>query len=107
MDKGSNSDNWTDNSGSAMFTYSIQKGIEMGLLDSREFALVVKRGYAGIVANAQINSAGLVDIYSACQGLGVQADYSDYINYPKSVNANEAVAGFLWATALIEKPGST
>ena len=106
VDKGSNPDNWTDNSGSAMFTYSIQKGIEMGLLDSREFALVVKRGYAGIVANAQINNAGLLDIYSACQGLGVQANYSDYINFPKSVNANEAVAGFLWATALIEKPGS-
>jgi hypothetical protein len=25
-------------------------------------------------------------------------------SYPKSVNGNEAVAGFLWATAIVEKP---
>jgi hypothetical protein len=48
-----------------------------------------------------------VNIYSACEGLCVQASYADYINYPKAVNANEAVAGFLWATAIVEKPRSS
>ncbi|MGP8080719.1 MAG: glycoside hydrolase family 105 protein [Dehalococcoidales bacterium] len=105
VDKGDRPDNWTDNSGSAMFTYSLQKGIEMGLLDARIYTPVVAHGYQGILGNAKINSDGLVDIYSACEGLGVQAGYSDYINYPRSVNANEAVAGFLWATAIVEKPG--
>jgi hypothetical protein len=65
---------------------------------------VVSKGYQGIVANAKINEQGLVDIYSACEGLCVQASYADYINYPKAVNGNEAVAGFLWATAIVEKP---
>jgi hypothetical protein len=60
---------------------------------------VVSRGYKGIVENAKINEQGLVDIYSACEGLCVQANYDAYINYPKSVNGNEAVAGFLWAMA--------
>lgn len=104
VDKGDRPDNWTDNSGSAMFTYAIAKGIELGLLDKNEYAPVVKNGYRGITENAKINDRGLLDIYSACDGVGVQSNYDRYINFKKSVNAKEAVAGFLWATALVEKP---
>jgi len=43
---------------------------------------------------------------SACEGLCVQASYDAYIHYPKAVNGNEAVAGFLWATAIVEKPAA-
>jgi rhamnogalacturonyl hydrolase YesR len=107
VDKGGRVDNWTDTSGSAMFTYSIQRGIELGLLKKAEYATVVSKGYKGILANARIDNEGLVNIYSACEGLCVQASYADYINYPKAVNANEAVAGFLWATAIVEKPRSS
>ena len=103
VDKGDRPDNWTDNSGSAMFTYAIARGIELGLLDQNEYALVVKNGYRGITENARINENGLVDIYSACDGVGVQYNYDRYINFKKSVNAKEAVAGFLWATTIVEK----
>ena len=103
VDKGGRPDNWTDNSGSAMFTYALARGIELGLLDKAEYEPVVQRGYRGIIANAKINEQGLVDIYSACDGVGVQVDYEHYINYKKSVNAKEAVAGFLWATTIVEK----
>jgi rhamnogalacturonyl hydrolase YesR len=106
VDKGDRADNWTDNSGSAMFTYSIERGIELGLLPQAEYGPVVSKGYKGIVENARINEQGLVDIYSACEGLCVQASYDAYINYPKAVNGNEAVAGFLWATAIVEKPAA-
>ena len=104
VDKGDRPDNWTDTSGSAMFTYTIQKGIEIGLLDKAEYAPVVTQGYQGIIGNAKINDKGLVDIYSACDGVGVQVSYDRYINYKKSINAKEAVAGFLWATAIVERP---
>ncbi len=30
--------------------------------------------------------------------------YDVYINYPKHVNAKEAVGAVLWATAIVEKP---
>ena len=103
VDKGGQPDNWTDNSGSAMFTYTIARGIELGLLDKKEYQPVVDAGYRGIIGNAKINDKGLLDIYSACDGVGVQVDYAHYINYRKSVNAKEAVAGFLWATAIVEK----
>ena len=103
VDKGDRPDNWTDNSGSAMFTYALAKGIELGLLDQNEYAPVVKHGYRGITENAKINDQGLVDIYSACDGVGVQVSYDRYIHFKKSVNAKEAVAGFLWATTIVEK----
>jgi rhamnogalacturonyl hydrolase YesR len=104
VDKGDRPDNWTDTSASTMFTYTIQKGIELGLIGKKEYAPVVEKGYKGIVENARINGKGLVDIYSACDGLGVQASYDRYINYRKMINAKEAVAGFLWATAIVERP---
>jgi len=104
VDKGGRPDNWTDNSGSAMFTYTLQKGIELGLLDKKEYAPVVSNGYRGITGNAKINARGLVDIYSACDGVGVQKNYDAYINFKQKINAKEAVAGFLWATAIVERP---
>ncbi len=104
VDKGDRADNWTDNSGSAMFTYALARGIELGLLEKSAYSQVVKNGYRGIVENARINEQGLVDIYSACDGLGVQSNYDRYIHFKQSVNAKEAVAGFLWATTIVEKP---
>jgi unsaturated rhamnogalacturonyl hydrolase len=104
VDKENEPGNWTDTSGSAMFVYALQQGIDSGLLNAREFGPTVQKGYAGITAAAAINERGLVDIFNACDGLGVQRDYDHYIHYKKSVNAKEAVAGFLWATAVVEFP---
>ncbi len=106
VDKGARPDNWIDNSGSAMFTYALQRGIDLGLLNSKEYAPVVAQGYRAITANAKIDEKGLVDIFSACDGLRVQANYGDYVHCRKSVNAKEAVAGFLWATTIVEKPAA-
>jgi rhamnogalacturonyl hydrolase YesR len=104
VDKQNQPGNWIDTSGSAMFTYSLERGIELGLLDRKQYAPVVANGYRSITHNAQINSDGLVDIVSACDGVCVQASYADYVNCKQKVNAKEAVGGFLWATAIVEKP---
>jgi rhamnogalacturonyl hydrolase YesR len=105
VDKPGGKVNFIDTSGSAMFTYSIERGIELGILDRKEYAPVVAAGYRAITNNARIDSDGLVDIVNACDGVGVQNSYADYVNFKRSVNAKEAVGGFLWATAIIEKPG--
>jgi rhamnogalacturonyl hydrolase YesR len=106
VDKGDRPDNWIDSSGSAMFTYALQRGIDLGLLKSEDYAPVVARGYKAITNQAKINEQGLVDIYNACDGVCVQASYADYVHCAKRVNAKEAVAGFLWATAIVEKPAA-
>ena len=105
VDKGDRPDNWHDTSGSAMFVYTIQRAIDLGYISRRTYAPVVRKGYAGILSKAVVRDDGLVDVYDACNGLGVQRSYADYVNFPKSVNAQEAVAGFLWATTSVEKPG--
>ena len=107
VDKGDRPDNWTDTSGSAMFTYLLQKGIDLGVLNRTEYAPVVAKAYRGITSFARVNDEGLVDIYGACDGVCVQADYAAYINYPRRINAKEAVGAFLWATALVEKPAAS
>jgi rhamnogalacturonyl hydrolase YesR len=103
VDKPAQAGNWIDTSGTAMFTYAIERGIDLGLLDRSHYKPVVVNGYRAITANAIINKQGLVDIHSACDGLCVQASYSDYVNCTRSLNAKEAVAGFLWATTLFER----
>ena len=105
VDRGDRGDNWNDTSGSAMFVYSIQKAVELGIASGEEFAPAAAKGWNGLKAKAKINDAGLVDIYDACDGLCVKADYDTYINYPKKTNAKEAVAAFLWAAAIMEKDG--
>ncbi len=105
VDKGDRSDNWIDTSGTAMFTYALQRGIEIGLLNVAAYGPVVRRGYQCIVGNAAIDDNGLVDVESACDGLCVQQSYDAYIRAPRVTNAKEAVAGFLWATSIVEKPG--
>ena len=47
---------------------------------------------------------GLIDVHDACDGLGVQKSYADYVHYPRRINAKEAMGSFLWATVAIEKP---
>ena len=73
-------------------------------MSAESYGPVVQRGYAGIVCKAVITEEGLIDIYDACDGVCVQRSYADYVNYPKQVNAKEAVGSFLWATATVEKP---
>ncbi len=105
VDKQDQPGNWIDSSGTAMFTYTLERGIELGLLDKAEYAPVVEKGYRAITDLMKVNAEGLIDVYSASDGLGVQPSYEAYINNPKrAVNAKEAVAGILWATALIERP---
>jgi rhamnogalacturonyl hydrolase YesR len=104
VDKGNLPDNWCDTSGSAMFVYTIAKAVELGLADADVYLPVAQKGYAGMIAKAKINDQRLLDLYDACDGLCVQKNYADYINYEKTVNAKEAVGAFLWATVIMEKP---
>jgi unsaturated rhamnogalacturonyl hydrolase len=102
VDKGNLPDNWTDVSGSSMFTYALQRGINLKLLDKKTFTPVVKAGYAGITNAVRINEKGLVEVLPTGDGVTVKKDYATYVSVPKVLNAKEAVAGFLWATAIVE-----
>ena len=102
-DKPNTPGNWPEVSGSAMFVYAIQQGINLGLISNKDYKKVVEKGYNFITSHAKINKDGLVEIYEACDGLGVQESYDKYIHYKKSLNAKEAYVGFAWATEIVER----
>jgi rhamnogalacturonyl hydrolase YesR len=57
-----------------MFTYVLQRGVEIGLLKEAEYAPVAAHGYQCIVDNATIDANGLIDVHSACDCLCVPAE---------------------------------
>lgn len=104
VDRGDRSDNWHDSSGSAMFVYAIRRAIQLGCVDADRYGQVAARGYAGLRTKVGPGADGRLDVHDACEGVCVQDSYEAYINYPKKVNAREAVGGVLWAATIMEGP---
>lgn len=103
VDKKENPLNFIDPSGTAMFVYSVQRGIDLGLLDALEFAPVAERGYRCLFPFVRVNDRGLLDVTGACDGVTVKPDFYSYVTLNKVPNAKEAVAGILWAAVIMEK----
>ena len=97
VDRTDDVDNWCDTSGSAMFLYTWKWAADKGMVQEETAEPVLRKGYEGLLARIVPGEGGLPDVHTACQGLCVQNCYEDYIHYPKTVNAQEAVCGCLWA----------
>lgn len=103
VDKGSNPLNFIDPSGTGMFVYSIQRGIDLGLLKEKEYGPVAKRGYEALFPFVRVNKNGLLDVIGACDGVSIKKDFVTYVTIDKILNAKEAVGGVLWAAVIMEK----
>lgn len=103
VDKGTNPLNFIDPSGTAMFVYAIQRGIDLGLLKEKEYASVARRGYKSLHPFVRVNDQGLLDVVGACDGVTIKKDFVTYVTVNKILNAKEAVAGVLWAAVIMEK----
>jgi len=104
VDKGEEPGNWIDPSGIAMFVYSLQRGVELGLLDAREYGSVIDNGYKSLLTFVRVNDRGLVDVDGGGDGISVKKDFASYVGVSRVLNAKEAVGGLLWAAAIMEKP---
>ena len=103
VDKGRFRHNFHDTSGSAMFLYTIQKALLLGLVEKKPaYCHAVEMGFSGIKTKYLIDPEGNVNIYDACNGLCVQLNYDAYVEYVRNVNCQEAVAAVLWATGIME-----
>jgi len=103
VDKPDGKDNWTDTSGSAMFTYAYAEAARILPERTRQYRETAEKGIRGVYTRAVTNERGLVDILKACDGLCVQLCYEDYVYYKQVVNAKEAVAAVLWAAETMER----
>ena len=93
--------NWHDTSGTAMFLYTFQKAKLKGYI-GHEYDRVIARAYEGMKTKCLIDPDGNVNVWDACDGLGVQLCYDHYIHFLKNLNAKEAVAAVLWAATAVE-----
>ena len=104
VDKGMESGNWHETSGSGMFTYAIQRAIELGLIAETSYKDTVLKGYYGLLSKAKISlNDGLIDLYDANNGLGIQKDYEMYVTRPRKMNGQEVISSFLWGTWIVEQ----
>lgn len=104
VDKGNERGNWHETSGSAMFVYALQRAIELGIISEASYKEVVINGYYGLLSKAKISiQDGLIDLYDANNGLGIQKDYEAYVTRPKKMNGQEVISSFLWATWIVEE----
>lgn len=103
VDKGTNPLNFIDPSGTAMFVYSIRRGIDLKLLAEKDYGQVARRGYEALFPFVRVNDRGLLDVIGACDGVTIKKDFVTYVTLDKVLNAKEAVAGVLWAAVIMEK----
>lgn len=103
VDKPNNPLNFIVPSGTGMFTYSIKRGIDLGLLKEKDYKDVAARGYECLKPFVYVNRNGLLDVIGACDGVTIKKDFVTYVTLDKVLNAKEAVAGVLWAAEIMEK----
>lgn len=101
LDKSGEPGNYLESSCSAMFVYSLFKGVRKGYLDKSYLDVAVK-GYQGILDHfIEVDKNGVVSITRACAvaGLGGKnyrsGDYDYYINETIRNNDPKAVGPFI------------
>ena len=63
----------------------------------------IELAWRGLRTKMILNAEGYLDVWDACDGLGVQRTYDEYIGFLKTVNAKEAVAAAFWAAEIMER----
>lgn len=109
LDKSGEPGNYLESSCSAMFVYSLFKGVRKGYIDKSYLQVAIK-GYEGILKHfIEVDENGLVSITQACAvaGLGGKnyrmGDYTYYINETIRANDAKAVGPFIMASLEYER----
>ena len=102
VDKANHPRNFFDTSGSAMFSYFLATGLGFGLHNKTDYQLISENAWGGLLTRFVKSEDGDVRIIHACDGLGVQNTYDEYVDYPQVENAKEAVPAFFWAACANE-----
>jgi unsaturated rhamnogalacturonyl hydrolase len=97
LDKGTNSDDWIETSGSGMFIYALKKGVSKGYLDS-SYSSVADKGWQGLMT--KITSGPTIN--GAVVGMGVQASYANYVNQSTSSNSTQGLCAVMLAATQME-----
>jgi unsaturated rhamnogalacturonyl hydrolase len=101
VDKGDDINNWLETSCSALFIYTIARGINDGHVDKALKEYVIK-GFRGLINRMEINDSGLFVMPEICIGTGV-GDYQHYLDRPTCENDLHGVGSFILACLETQK----
>lgn len=89
---------WNETSGTAMFTYAMIVGVKKGWLDEKEYALVARKGWLGLVSYINADD----EVEDVCEGTNIKNDKNHYMNRKRITGDLHAHAPLLWcATELV------
>lgn len=101
IDRGDDPRNWSETSCSALFLYSLAKGIRTGRLGP-EYAGHLIRGLRGIMGKTSRDENGYLHVNDICIGTGI-GDYQFYLDRPRSTDDLHGVGAFVLACVEAEK----
>jgi unsaturated rhamnogalacturonyl hydrolase len=93
VDKGSHSDNWTETSCSAMYTYVISRSVQQGYVDP-SYKSAADKGYQGVLAKVSLGGDGRTNITDISIGTNV-GSYSYYVGRTRATNDLHGLGAFL------------
>ncbi len=112
---GAREGNYLEGSGSAMFVYTLAKGVNKGYLPREKYLPAILKGYAGLIHTlVKTDPAGAVRLTQICQGAGLGYMMSDgktprdgsfkyYISEPIVDNDPKGTGPFILAGLEVEK----
>lgn len=83
---------WVESSGTAMFAFSMTRGIDLGLLKGKKYKIAADKAFEAIVAH--VNKAG--EIREVCVGTNKMPDRDFYLERPRVVGDFHGQAPLLW-----------
>jgi rhamnogalacturonyl hydrolase YesR len=93
VDKGNRSDDWTETSCSAMYTFALSRGAQQGYLDAH-YATVAAKGYQGVLARISLGGDGRTNLQTISIGTNV-GDYPYYVDRTQATNDFHGLGAFL------------
>jgi unsaturated rhamnogalacturonyl hydrolase len=95
VDKGSDSENWTETSASSMYTYVTYWAYQHQLVDA-SFADVATKGFNGVMQKVTKDANDHTTIATICQGLNASSDLvGNYYHHGVASNDPHGVGAFL------------
>jgi len=107
--------NYLEGSGSAMFVYTLAKGVNKGYLPREKYVPAILKGYAGLIRTlVKTDPSGAVRLTSICQGAGLGYTMADgktprdgsvkyYVSEPVVDNDPKGTGPFVLAGIEVEK----
>ncbi|HCT78592.1 MAG TPA: family 88 glycosyl hydrolase [Micromonosporaceae bacterium] len=94
VDKGHLSDNWTETSCSAMYTYTIDRAIEKGYVSATDYQNNSDRGFQGVLNKIRLGTDNLTYLDTISEGTNV-GNYAYYRDRAQRTNDNHGTGAFL------------